>query len=146
MASIAVSGNSGQRRALDSELPLVPFIDLLLCCVMFLLVSAVWNQLSALEVSPPSVGPSNPTPNEAALTLSLSSDQWVLATPEGARMEMPAGDVLALHDALSTRRPNEHSLLLASDDGVSYATVIQAIDVALGAGLSDVSLAGDGAN
>lgn len=145
MASIQIAGGHGTRRPLDSELPLVPFIDLLLCCVMFLLVTAVWNQLSAIEVRPPSVarGPAEALPL-SPLTLSLSAERWLLVTPESARFEMPAGDIAALHDALLARRASEDELAIAPDDGVPYETVVAAIDVAIGAGISEVSMAGDG--
>ena len=48
MGGISVGGGHGGKKSVDSEIPLVPFIDLLLCCVMFLLVTAVWNRLARL--------------------------------------------------------------------------------------------------
>lgn len=49
MATIDVGG--GGRRALNQDLPLIPFIDFLLCLVAFLLLTAVWNEVAALEAS-----------------------------------------------------------------------------------------------
>lgn len=146
MASIQVGGGQG-RRALDSELPLVPFIDLLLCCVMFLLVSAVWNQISELQVRPPP-GPSSVASalRGTQLTLSLTADAWVLVTPEGARFPFATGDLVALREALAARHATERELAIATDDGVPYETVVSVIDVAIGEGLSDVTMAGDGAH
>ena len=51
MAGIATQGGGSKRSAVDHEIPLVPFIDLLLCCVMFLLATAVWTHLSSLEAN-----------------------------------------------------------------------------------------------
>lgn len=48
MASISVAGAHGARR-LDHDLPLVPFIDFLLCLIAFLLVTAVWTQAARLS-------------------------------------------------------------------------------------------------
>jgi hypothetical protein len=48
MATIDVGGASS-RRELDSPLPLVPFIDFLLCIIAFLLVTAVWSQMARLD-------------------------------------------------------------------------------------------------
>ena len=48
MAGIDVGGHGG-KRASNHEIPLIPFIDFLLCLVMFLLVTAVWNHMSRLE-------------------------------------------------------------------------------------------------
>ena len=41
----------GKKKSLDSELNLVPFIDLLSCLISFLLITAVWTQISSLKVA-----------------------------------------------------------------------------------------------
>ena len=52
MASISTGGNGhGGKKDVDAEIPLIPFIDLLLCCVMFLLVTAVWNKLARINAN-----------------------------------------------------------------------------------------------
>jgi biopolymer transport protein ExbD len=60
MAGIDVGGGHGGRRSLNQELPLVPFIDFLLCLVMFLLVTAVWSQMARLNADAQVPGPPNP--------------------------------------------------------------------------------------
>jgi biopolymer transport protein ExbD len=50
MATINAGGPQA-RRSVNSELPLVPFIDFLLCLVAFLLVTAVWSQMARLEAT-----------------------------------------------------------------------------------------------
>jgi biopolymer transport protein ExbD len=49
MATIATGAGHAARRKLDHDLPLVPFIDFLLCLVAFLLVTAVWSQMARLR-------------------------------------------------------------------------------------------------
>ena len=49
MAGIDVG--AGGKRALNQELPLIPFIDFLLCLVAFLLITAVWNQAAVVEAN-----------------------------------------------------------------------------------------------
>src|SRR2546426_4267503 len=44
-------GGKGGRKPLDASLNLVPFIDLLSCCIAFLLITAVWTQLSRIDVN-----------------------------------------------------------------------------------------------
>ncbi|HYQ16582.1 MAG TPA: biopolymer transporter ExbD [Polyangiaceae bacterium] len=51
MANISVGGDKSGRRALDFNLPLVPFVDFMVCLIAFLLVTAVWTQFSRLEAS-----------------------------------------------------------------------------------------------
>ncbi len=49
MATMDVqSGHAGERK-LDHDLPLVPFIDFMLCLVSFLLVTAVWSQMARVD-------------------------------------------------------------------------------------------------
>jgi biopolymer transport protein ExbD len=67
MAGIDFAAGHGSKRALNQELPLIPFIDFLLCLVAFLLVTAVWSQMARInadarvpspnEGEPPIVGP-----------------------------------------------------------------------------------------
>ena len=40
----------GQKKELDAQLNLTPFIDLLSTCVCFLLITAVWIQIGTVEV------------------------------------------------------------------------------------------------
>ncbi len=62
MAGIDTGGGGGGhgRRSVNQELPLVPFIDFLLCLVMFLLVTAVWSQMARLNADAQVPGPPNP--------------------------------------------------------------------------------------
>jgi len=60
MAGIDVGGGGHGRRSVNQELPLVPFIDFLLCLVMFLLVTAVWSQMARLNADAQVPGPPNP--------------------------------------------------------------------------------------
>ena len=51
MAAIDAGGGNSGKKSVNQEIPLIPFIDLLLCCVMFLLATAVWNQLAAVNAN-----------------------------------------------------------------------------------------------
>lgn len=56
MAGIDTGGHGG-KRASNHEIPLIPFIDFLLCLVMFLLVTAVWSQMARIEADANVPGP-----------------------------------------------------------------------------------------
>src|SRR5512140_744116 len=49
MAGIDTGGGHGGKRATNHEIPLIPFIDFLLCLVAFLLVTAVWSQMARMR-------------------------------------------------------------------------------------------------
>jgi len=56
MAGIDVGGHGG-KRATNHELPLIPFIDFLMCLVAFLLVTAVWSQMARINADARVPGP-----------------------------------------------------------------------------------------
>ena len=155
MGGIAVGGGHGGKKSVDSEIPLVPFIDLLLCCVMFLLVTAVWNQLAQLEANqqiPGNPNPSDPPPDPGIqLYLQITGTGFAITSSAGERIDIPKNgdeyDMDALRTRLEERRaaePNRHDLIVAPEDGVLYENVIAAMDLAIAQGFTDVSLS-DGA-
>lgn len=151
------SGGHGGKKSVDSEIPLVPFIDLLLCCIMFLLVTAVWNKLARLEINqqqPSSQAPlDSPPPEEnIRLFLQIKNTGYVLAATDGTNIQIAKNgdqfDLEGLRERLSERRqqePNRRDLIVAPEDGVLYSDVVAAMDVAVGLNYSDVSLS-DGAH
>lgn len=157
MGGVSVGGGGhGGKKNVDSEIPLVPFIDLLLCCVMFLLVTAVWNRLARLDANQQVPGQPNqmdqPPPEETIrLYLQVTQTGFTIASTAGERIEIPkAGDEYdteTLRTRLMERRdaePNRRDLIVAPEDGVMYEDVIVAMDLAVGQGFEEVSLS-DGA-
>lgn len=51
MATISVGDNKAGKRSLDHSLPLVPFIDFMVCLIAFLIVTATWTQMSRINAS-----------------------------------------------------------------------------------------------
>src|SRR5258705_6345863 len=103
MGGINVGGGHGGKKAVDSEIPLIPFIDLLLCCVMFLLVTAVWNQLASIDTAQNVPGERTPDVSKMdplRLVLQVSGDGYVLSSTAGDQIAIPkvgdAYDVSAL--------------------------------------------------
>ena len=64
MAGIDVGGGHGGRRSTNHEIPLIPFIDFLLCLVAFLLVTAVWSQMARINADARVPGPPKDEPSE----------------------------------------------------------------------------------
>lgn len=155
MGGINVGGGHGGKKSVDSEVPLIPFIDLLLCCVMFLLVTAVWNQLARLDANqqqPGQQAPNEPPPEEKIkVVLQVKATGYVIASTAGDRVEVPKVgdkfDIEVLREKLQERHrlePNRRDLVVAPDDGVFYEDVIAAMDTVVGEGFPEMSLS-DGA-
>lgn len=151
MGGINVGGGHGGKKSVDSEIPLIPFIDLLLCCVMFLLVTAVWNQLARLDANqqqPGQEAPNEPPPEEKIkLVLKVQTNGYVIASTAGDEIDIPkVGDTYddeALREKLQERKrlePNRRDLVVAPEDGVIYENVVAAMDMVVGEGFPDMSL------
>ena len=78
-------GHGGGKKSANAELNLVPYIDLLSTLICFLLITAVWQQISSLPASgqAPSDSPSTslPDPDRVELAVHVFTD----------RIEMVAG-------------------------------------------------------
>ncbi len=59
MAGIDVGGHGGKKNV-NHEIPLIPFIDFLLCLVSFLLITAVWTQMARINANAQVPGPPDP--------------------------------------------------------------------------------------
>jgi biopolymer transport protein ExbD len=151
MGGISVGGGHGGKKSVDSEIPLVPFIDLLLCCVMFLLVTAVWNQLAKINANQQQPGqnaPNEPPPEEKVkVILQVQASGFVLASTAGDRIEVPKTgdqyDMEGLREKLQERKrldPNRKDLVVAPEDGVRYEDVVASMDMVVGEGFPDMSL------
>jgi biopolymer transport protein ExbD len=152
-------GGKKARRALDATLNVVPAIDLLACCISFLLFTAVWTQVARLQVNPMGNGaPPEIAPGKTlTVTLTIGERGYVLATSAGAQIEIPAAnraadgtveyDLKGLADRLKKLKsefPDQAAVTVAAADAVLYADLVHAIDACLGAGLSNVSVMGAG--
>jgi hypothetical protein len=79
MAAVALADPRGARRALDSDLNMVPLIDLLMVTIAFLLVTAVWTQMARIEGDAvvPGGGPA-PAAGEARLHVEMADPSKIV--------------------------------------------------------------------
>ena len=156
MAGAAPQEHTGKggKKALDAELNLVPFIDLLSCCISFLLITAVWTQIAGLQVAS-SGGPPEPQQKQEQtvdLKLLLTDKGYQLTMP-GAAVEIPkvasagggaAFDRKALADKLKTLKaslPDQSAITVQPEDSVAYADLVETVDTAMGEQLRNVTVA-----
>jgi biopolymer transport protein ExbD len=147
----------GTRKPLDASINLVPFIDLLSCCISFLLITAVWTQLARMDVSQKGQGaagaesekPPEPTVN---LTLFIDKDGYTFAKSNGESTAIPKKgeeyDLIRLADVLKdakTAYPDKNDIQVKADDDVLYNNIIRTMDVVLSAKFPDVALGDKGA-
>lgn len=133
---------SDGRKSTNHDIPLVPFIDLLLCCVMFLLATAVWAELSRLAATPEGKAPDDVVTAAAPepWRLIVEPAQIVLQRPDHPPLALdaaPGQDLAQLREVLGHTRPrvaSETPMVVQPGDRVPYARVIRAMDTAASAG------------
>jgi biopolymer transport protein ExbD len=141
------------KRAFDAEFNLVPFIDLLSCCVCFLLVSAVWTQVAKIDTKPaPNIPTETPqNDNEVRLTVHVRFNGYFLSDGRSS-MELPlvAGKDYPLKDldgklkGLKEIYPEVTQVTVMADDIVPYRELVAAMDLCLRNGLGDITVQSSG--
>lgn len=150
--SVSIDTARGGKKPLLVDLNVVPFIDFLSCLIAFLMLGAVWTQLSALDleqgVSPPNPT-DDPTPPVPPLTLHVQRGAvWIGRTAETGRIAAAVDGspdwraVRALIEADHAAFPDQRLAVINTDDGVPYEQMIQALDLTREVGYPDTVLAG----
>ncbi len=153
-------GHGRKKKALDASINVVPAIDLLSCCISFLLFTAVWTQISRLQVQQLGTGaPLEPTQEQLqqkalAVTLAVGERGMALAVGD-ASYDIPSlgrsaeGVVTQDLKSLGTRLkavkseyPDQAAIIVTAEDTVPYGDLIHVIDACLAVGLAQVSVTG----
>ncbi len=148
-----------KKKALDATINVVPAIDLLSCCITFLLYTAVWTQISRLQIQQLGTGAPEPPPGEVQktllVTLAMGERGFNLSTSAGSSVDIPTlgrdgegrlrFDLKALDTRLKQLKgdyPDTSAITIQAEDTVSYGDLVQVIDASVGAGLVAVSVSG----
>jgi biopolymer transport protein ExbD len=98
-------GGGGKRRSLDSDINMIPFIDLLMVTISFLLITAVWSHMARINADAQVPGPPRPdveqekTEPEKQLHVEMRTpDKFTLIWKQGATVvntiDVPRNDKL----------------------------------------------------
>jgi biopolymer transport protein TolR len=149
-AAVPEPSGKGKKKALDSVVNVVPFIDLLSCCLAFLLITAVWTQVGKLQVAQAGGQNDSPPPDTKTLilTLNLSEKGYALSAGQGgAVIDIPKKgtdfDIPGLIDKLKeikTQFPDQQAITVSPEDSVQYNDLVQTIDTCMKMGLPAVTV------
>src|ERR1043165_1282052 len=114
MGGVDVGGGGGGKRAMNSEINMVPFIDLLMVTIAFLLITAVWTHMARINADAQVPGPprdTEPTPTEREKQLHIemrSPDKFVLIWKQAgtviSTVDVPRKDNLVVKDGKKSIR------------------------------------------
>lgn len=151
---VSVEGGKGRGKSMMVDLNLVPFIDFMSCLIAFLMIAAVWTQISAIEVeqsiSPPNQEtPPEDTPPQPPLTVHVKADgHWIARKAEEGVNIPKLGeeyDYTKLRELMSKDHetfPTEEMVVINTDDGVAYEEMVKVLDMSREIGYPKTLLAG----
>ena len=120
MAGVGVEAGKSGRRTLDSEINMIPMIDLLMVTIAFLLITAVWSTMARLDASANVPGPPTAEPCDG-----------VCEKPKELHVDMHAAEKFVLtwkQDGVVIRSLDvPRHAMNASGGGVRFADLATAI-------------------
>lgn len=147
------TGSKSGKKPLNADLNLVPYIDLLTCMVAFLLITAVWTQLSRLQAQQKGQGQAGeeaPPVQQEKITVVVNQEGFNLVvgqdqTPipkKGTEydFEKLGGELKKAKDT----RPDKNDVTVASEDQIIFDVLLRTMDTVLTARFPDVSLVDSG--
>ena len=138
----------GGKRTLDFDLNLVPFIDLLSCCISFLLITAVGTQMAQLDTTQKlDGGPSSgEKPKKVNITIGPSGYELMLPEEKVACTIGRDGnkyDLTKLKKVLESQKNTVAGQLfigIAAVDELPFELLVDVMDICASLGLKNVSL------
>jgi biopolymer transport protein TolR len=145
---MGASLGSDQRGSLNVELNIVPFIDLMSCLTAFLLVTAVWVNISSLNNEAAGRGRDGFAKDEdpPKLAILIEHDQMTVSSyPSGEARTVAPGDWVRLESALREFKtadlPSVEVAASSSDaHPIAYAQLVSAMDTAVRVGYPRVGV------
>jgi biopolymer transport protein ExbD len=146
----------GNKKSVNVNLNIVPFIDLLSCLTAFLLVTAVWSNLAQIPIKPKGIArQAEKTLEEEepvrASILIQDTTIWVGLSRINDFRQIPKTatntyDWKALKELLKEHKESSYftdreDIEVGAEDKIEYQTIISVMDTAIGAGFIDVGLA-----
>ena len=155
MAHVEEFGSKGRNQVV--ELNLVPFIDLMSVCIIFLLITAVWTQVSMVQLGSSiyskktSEDPVIPPPfSEVVLRvdvlpegfrLVVGNERFLIPTLNG---EYDRDTLLSKLQEIKQQYPEKVDGVTSVRDEVLYKHLVSAMDALTVAGFSQVSITATG--
>lgn len=154
MAQIEEKGGG---RSTNVDLNIVPFIDLMCVCIIFLLVTAVWTQVSMIQIGSSvyskrtEATPDEPPPRpEVAFRMDVVSSGFVLKIGKNQISIPKAGDkyddrtLAAELKKIKAQYPEKKDAVITVMEQLTYDDLIHGMDMLLRGGFEDISVAAGG--
>ena len=126
-----------ERSGNEPEINLIPFIDVLLVLVIFLMLTTTWSRLTELNLRLPVANATGETDKPRQIQLSISSTgRYAL---QEQVLEGVSVDIVAA--ALRPLSSQDTVLVISADAASPHQSVVSAMEAARRAGLSQITFA-----
>jgi biopolymer transport protein ExbD len=121
----------------EPEINLIPFIDVLLVILIFLVLTTSWSRLTEINLTLPlaDTQKQKDRPKQIVLTVNAQGQYAVNKSPVGDT------SVSALAKALAPVAAKEVTLVISADAQASHQSVVNAMEAARRSGLSQITFA-----
>jgi biopolymer transport protein ExbD len=127
----------GRPRSSEPEINLIPFIDVLLVVLIFLMLSTTYGRLTQIDLKLPNADSSQfqEKPNEIKVLVS-SDGRYIVQ-----KKAVDGGDIQAIGAALNSAAKDVVNplVVISADARASHQSVIQVLEAAQNAGLQQVT-------
>lgn len=138
----------GYRQLVESDLDIMPLMNLFVVLIPMLLLSAVFVEIHTIDMDLPGAGDTVESERESLdLAIRLEDDRYVV---RGNRLRertvdrgAPEADtqLAAVLASIREAHPDERAVRIESPDDARYQDLVHVMDVARGAGLDAIALA-----
>ncbi len=123
----------------EPEINFIPLIDVLLVILIFLMVTTTYSKFSGLEINLPTADGKPPTeqPGEISVAVTASGDVLVNKTSAGRDVQ----SITAAMKRIAGNGEKEQIVVISADAKATHQSVIDVMQAAQAAGLSQISFA-----
>jgi len=123
--------------SVEPEINLIPFIDVLLVVLIFLMLTTTWSRLTEINMTLPlaDAQKQKDRPQQIVLTVSAQGQYAVNKSP------IDGTSVGALAAVLGPLASKEATLVISADAKASHQSVVNAMEAARRTGLSQITFA-----
>lgn len=121
----------------EPDINLIPFIDVLLVVLIFLMLTTTWSKFNEMNLSLPSSNASQASADPQTWVVSVNAQgQYAV---NGVRLEEQTPQALSL--AFSQMKSSEGALLIKADASASHQSVVNVMEAARLNGLNRIAFA-----
>ena len=128
-----------RRRPEDPEINLIPFIDVLLVVLIFLMLTTTYSRFTELQINLPSANSEKLRERPGEIVVSVAADGRYAVNRRPVEGRSP--DLLATELAAAAQGRSDAVVIISADATAAHQSVVNVLDAARRAGLQRLTFA-----